>query len=202
MGNRYSSPSTSTSNTPPLYQNQEPHLKPVYDTKSIPTQQCKACTGDDNTINYTTDSSDIPSSSTSTSTSTHPHPHHHTPHRHPPCVAYAESSCPLTRAEVGRCTWAYLHTIAAWYPQHAVEHQQQQMRDFMLLMASTYPCGYCSDTTVQAMRQNPPRVEGQESLSRWLCEVHNEVNERLGKARFDCRRVNERWRDGMAHCKS
>jgi len=27
-----------------------------------------------------------------------------------------------------------------------------------------------------------------------MCEMHNEVNERLGKDIFDCSRVDERWR--------
>lgn len=30
------------------------------------------------------------------------------------------------------------------------------------------------------MRSNPPDVSGRERLGRWLCERHNEVNERLG----------------------
>ena len=32
----------------------------------------------------------------------------------------------------------------------------------------------------------------------WLCKIHNEVNEMLGKPSFDCSRVLERWRDGPA----
>lgn len=35
-------------------------------------------------------------------------------------------------------------------------------------------------------------------LSMWLCKIHNEVNEMLGKPSFDCSRVLERWRDGPA----
>lgn len=48
------------------------------------------------------------------------------------------------------------------------------------------------------MRANPPDVSGREGLGRWLCERHNEVNERLGKERFECveKRLGERWRDG------
>jgi len=48
------------------------------------------------------------------------------------------------------------------------------------------------------MKTSPPDVSGREGLSRWLCERHNEVNEMLGKERFDCGKVGERWRDGPA----
>lgn len=48
---------------------------------------------------------------------------------------------------------------------------------------------------------NEPRVEGREGLGRWLCEAHNEVNEKLGKERFDCGRWEERWGgDGGEGC--
>lgn len=46
------------------------------------------------------------------------------------------------------------------------------------------------------MKTNPPDVTSRETLSRWLCGVHNEVNARLGKEVFDCARVGERWKDG------
>lgn len=49
---------------------------------------------------------------------------------------------------------------------------------------------------VYRMKETPPRVDSQESLSRWLCDMHNVVNVKLGKPTFDCRKVNERWRDG------
>lgn len=48
------------------------------------------------------------------------------------------------------------------------------------------------------MRLNPPDevVKERGKLENWLCGVHNEVNERLGKEPFDCGTVGERWRDG------
>jgi FAD-linked sulfhydryl oxidase len=33
-------------------------------------------------------------------------------------------------------------------------------------------------------------------MSRWFCERHNEVNEKLDKELFDCARVDERWKYG------
>ena len=39
-------------------------------------------------------------------------------------------------------------------------------------------------------------MQNQTDLAKWMCETHNEVNERLGKPAFDCFKVNERWLDG------
>lgn len=108
------------------------------------------------------------------------------------------SGCPLNRREVGRAAWAYLHTTAAYFPDKPSLQQQEDMRKFMLIMARTYPCGYCADTTSDEMVRNPPRVANRKELAQWLCEIHNEVNDRLGKPIFDCAKVEERWRTGPA----
>ena len=111
-----------------------------------------------------------------------------------PCYAYSHSACPLNRAELGRAAWAYLHTLAAYYPTQPSSVQQSDMRDFMLLYMRQYPCLYCRDRTMEEVDRNAPRVGNRQQLSEWVCELHNEVNERLGKPAFDCRRVDERWR--------
>lgn len=65
------------------------------------------------------------------------------------CVAYADNGCPLNRAEVGRATWGFLHTMAAFYPDDPSERLQQDMSKFMEIMGRVYPCGYCADRTAE-----------------------------------------------------
>ena len=43
---------------------------------------------------------------------------------------------------------------------------------------------------------NEPRLGGREGLGRWMCEAHNEVNRKLGKAEFDCGKWGKRWGEG------
>ena len=43
---------------------------------------------------------------------------------------------------------------------------------------------------------HPPEVGSRVKFSRWMCEMHNDVNKRMGKKLFDCSRVDERWLDG------
>eukprot|EP00045_Choanoeca_perplexa_P000117 m.13037 g.13037 ORF g.13037 m.13037 type:complete len:174 (+) comp10084_c0_seq1:99-620(+) len=110
--------------------------------------------------------------------------------------AYMHSGCPLNRRELGRASWAFLHTMAAFYPEHPTEKQQEDMSNFMWTFATVYPCGYCGDTTWQEMARHPPQVTTQKDFALWMCELHNEVNDRLGKPQFDCSKVDERWRTG------
>jgi FAD-linked sulfhydryl oxidase len=109
-----------------------------------------------------------------------------------------DSGCPLNRRELGRATWAFLHTTAAYYPEQPDERTQNDMRKMIETVGRLYPCGYCADTTSEEIRRNPPDTSSQKAFSYWVCELHNEVNDRLNKPTFDCSRNNERWRDGYS----
>jgi FAD-linked sulfhydryl oxidase len=114
-----------------------------------------------------------------------------------PCYAYSHSGCPLNRAELGRASWAYLHTLAAFYPEKPSRELSDGMASFMYQYSAYYPCNYCADRTNEELDRNPPRTSSQRDFSLWMCEIHNEVNERLNKPQFDCSKINERWRDGI-----
>ncbi|XP_075225030.1 evr1_Alr domain-containing protein Alr [Lycorma delicatula] len=106
------------------------------------------------------------------------------------------ADCPLDRDQLGSKTWAFLHTMAAYYPDRPSIQQQRDMVTFFTIFSRFYPCEACAEHFRNQLRASPPMVQSQEALTQWLCWVHNNVNRRLGKPQFDCRLVNERWRDG------
>ena len=104
--------------------------------------------------------------------------------------------CPLDREALGRHTWGYLHTMAAYWTETPSQKQSNSMKQFIRTFSKTYPCEDCAYALREWMREHPPKVGSQEELSRWFCQAHNEVNERLGKKLFDCNLVGQRWIDG------
>jgi FAD-linked sulfhydryl oxidase len=110
------------------------------------------------------------------------------------------SGCPVNRRELGRASWAMLHTMAAYYPQTPSRNDQREMEQALWTVMKFFPCNYCSEKTLIEMKKNPPRTQTQKELSQWMCEIHNEVNERLGKPVFDCKKVEERWKTGNEKC--
>lgn len=106
--------------------------------------------------------------------------------------------CPPDVEQLGRATWTFLHTTAAYYPTRPTPLQRANMLNLLHSLPTLYPCGHCGEHLGKEMKTNPPDVSGREGLGRWLCERHDEVNVRLGKERFGCgeERLRERWRDG------
>lgn len=120
--------------------------------------------------------------------------------------------CPVDKDELGRSTWNLLHTMAAYYPDKPTKEEKSDMKDTLTSLSKvcmvlnediilhcsfqTYPCPHCAEDFRKDLKQNPPKLENRETLSQWMCEMHNRVNVKLGKERFDCTKVFERWYDG------
>ncbi|KII69112.1 FAD-linked sulfhydryl oxidase ALR [Thelohanellus kitauei] len=92
-------------------------------------------------------------------------------------------SCPPDRAELGRSTWTFLHTTAAYYPNQPTIEQQKSMEGLIKGLADFFPCKGCASHLRTLMSQNEfkPDVTSSDALSSWFCRVHNEVNKRLGR---------------------
>ncbi|WVQ96452.1 hypothetical protein IAU59_003557 [Kwoniella sp. CBS 9459] len=108
------------------------------------------------------------------------------------------SSCPPDTAELGRSTWTFLHTTAAYYPLSAPAPAQTNMLNLLSSLSLLYPCNWCATDFQKDIRHNPPDVSGREGLMKWLCARHNEVNKKLGKQEFSCqvKDLDVRWKDG------
>ncbi|KAG8935076.1 hypothetical protein FRC01_009116 [Tulasnella sp. 417] len=108
------------------------------------------------------------------------------------------ADCPPDVEDLGRATWTFLHTTAAYYPEKPTPTQRSDMLNLLKALPNLYPCGWCASHLKENMAIHPPDkvVDNRFSLSKWLCDRHNDVNERLGKPIFDCSKTDERWKDG------
>lgn len=95
------------------------------------------------------------------------------------------------KAELGRATWTYLHTMMARYPENPTEEQQEALRSFIYLFARLYPCGECAVHFQKHLSKYPPQVSSRNAAAGWACFLHNEVNSMLHKPQFDCNKIGD-----------
>ncbi|KAI9924057.1 hypothetical protein MW887_007296 [Aspergillus wentii] len=95
------------------------------------------------------------------------------------------------KAELGRATWKYFHTIMARYPEDPTEEQQETLRSFIYLFSRLYPCGECASHFQQHLKKYPPQVSSRNAAAGWGCFIHNEVNTMLEKPQFDCTKIGD-----------
>ncbi|CAL7939417.1 unnamed protein product [Xylocopa violacea] len=105
-------------------------------------------------------------------------------------------NCPLDKDELGSRTWSFLHTMAAYYPSKPSEEEKSDMKKFFHIFSKFYPCYVCAEDLQEQLKRTPPQTDSQKQLSQWLCNIHNEVNKKLGKSEFNCELVDQRWKDG------
>lgn len=104
--------------------------------------------------------------------------------------------CPPDAKELGRSTWTFLHTTAAYLPDKPSEHEKQQVSNLITAVSHLYPCRNCAEHLQSYIEVNPLTLDSKRSISQWLCRFHNEVNQMLGKEVFDCKKLDERWKNG------
>lgn len=111
-------------------------------------------------------------------------------------------SCRKSReysAILGRASWTLLHTLTVNYPDHPTDEDKADILQFIRLFGKFYPCKFCSRNFARELETFPPRVDSRYDISMWLCELHNNVNVRLGKPVFDCSAVFDQWQRDPAN---
>ncbi|KAF8820500.1 Erv1 / Alr family protein [Cardiosporidium cionae] len=101
-------------------------------------------------------------------------------------ITHTGISLPPDRAEIGRASWRFLHTIAARYPQKPDESQQNRMEKWVRAFTHLYPCHICRLGFEEIIASHPPRLDCRENFSLWMCEAHNLVSEEIGGKIVPC----------------
>jgi len=95
------------------------------------------------------------------------------------------------KAELGRATWKFLHTMVARFPEKPSDDDRRTLETFIHLFGRLYPCGDCARHFRELLAQYPPQTSSRNAAAGWLCFAHNVVNERLEKPIFDCNNIGD-----------
>jgi FAD-linked sulfhydryl oxidase len=102
------------------------------------------------------------------------------------------------KAELGRATWKYFHTVMARFPDKPTTDESAALKSYIHLFQRLYPCGECSEHFRQILDKFPPQTSSRSAAAVWACHVHNEVNKSLNKEIFDCANIGDFYDCGCA----
>ncbi|KAF2212906.1 hypothetical protein CERZMDRAFT_28194, partial [Cercospora zeae-maydis SCOH1-5] len=102
------------------------------------------------------------------------------------------------KAELGRATWKFFHTVMARFPEKPTEEESNVLRTFIYSFQRVYPCGDCAAHFGELLKKFPPQVSSRNAAAGWACHVHNQVNTRLQKEIFDCNNIGDFYDCGCA----
>jgi hypothetical protein len=83
----------------------------------------------------------------------------------------------------GPAAWKFLHAATFAYPDDPTEKHKEDALKLFQSLASMLPCGDCcvnysNEFSIASISKH---LHSKDALSRWLVDLHNRVNIRLGK---------------------
>ena len=105
----------------------------------------------------------------------------------------------LTKPEIGRRTWALLHSIANTFPENPSEKDKNMMNKFLYGLARSYPCKVCGGHLIRMLDKKGIKMENKKEFINYICNMHNIVNKVLNKTEFDCDKAYNVW-NGNYQC--
>ena len=84
----------------------------------------------------------------------------------------------------GPSLWHSLHAISFNYPIKPTKEDKQHYLEFFKNLRWVLPCKYCRDNYVKNIKQIPlnmKTMKNRATFSRWLYDLHEEINKMLGK---------------------
>ena len=84
----------------------------------------------------------------------------------------------------GKPLWSAIHSFTLVYPLSPSEADKQHAADYFNTLP--IPCGSCMVKYKQMLAVNPVEaaLDSRAALVTWAFDVHNEVNDSIGKVRF------------------
>lgn len=105
----------------------------------------------------------------------------------------------------GPSFWKMLHTVAFAFPDNPTQEQCEAVKQLFYCLKELLPCNKCRGHYTDYLDQHPieDACMSKESLSKYVYDFHQAVNERLGKSyEQELRQVEQEYTQGIDGCDS
>ena len=92
--------------------------------------------------------------------------------------------------------WFTLHTVTLAYPENPNYITRRHYNDFFLTLQNVLPCNLCREHYKKHLQEYPisAHLDSKESIVKWCFNLHNKVNQSLGKPNFGYEEFREKYR--------
>lgn len=99
----------------------------------------------------------------------------------------------------GPALWRFLHASSFAFPDVPSAIRRRQMHEFLSNVGSVLPCKTCRDhyNEYVAEHLNWEVTASRGVLAEWVVELHNSVNQRVGKRRWTVEEVRTHYETNM-----
>jgi len=95
----------------------------------------------------------------------------------------------------GPAGWIFLHSIVQNYPWNPTPQQKIYYRRFLSDVGQVLPCRYCRESYQKfAEDLNDKALQNRKTLTKWLYNLHNKVNKKLGIPKSQWPSFDAVWR--------
>jgi len=95
----------------------------------------------------------------------------------------------------GRPGWKFLHAVTFAYPNNPDLKTKIRYRRFFKMLKYVLPCPLCRSHYAKLVQHlGLGHMKNTSTLSRWLVDVHNKINVKLGKKVFSYDEVKQMYR--------
>jgi len=84
----------------------------------------------------------------------------------------------------GPIFWNTMHIVTLGYSHAPSKEEQDAANQFFQSLAYVIPCPVCKEHYAGFIQKSPPAVKNRNELINWIFELHNNVNEQLGKRKI------------------
>ena len=79
--------------------------------------------------------------------------------------------------------WKFMHYVSLGYPQVPTENDKRNYKEFYSNLKNVLPCKTCAMNYERNLTELPidNALQSRDSLVKWVIDIHNKVNEELGK---------------------
>ena len=115
-------------------------------------------------------------------------------------VADVNPPQPVVENTWGPHFWETLHIISFNYPDNPTNAQKQAAWNFFNSLSFLLPCPVCCNHCSDYISSNPPLVYNKQFLTKWVSDLHNSVNLRLGKPTWTFSQVQQKYGNLNTSC--